>query len=71
MKINSLDIYPLKIPLKSPFVIAAGTQDSYEGVLVKLTADDGTVGWTEVQQPVDGVIDEGAAGDRDDLCLGD
>lgn len=47
MIIDSFKIYPLKIPLKTPFVISAGAQDSYEGVLVKLTADDGTVGWGE------------------------
>ncbi|MCK5562461.1 MAG: dipeptide epimerase [Thermoplasmata archaeon] len=47
MKIDNFEIYPLKIPLKVPFVISAGAQYSYEGVLVKLTADDGTVGWGE------------------------
>ncbi len=47
MIINSFEIYPIKIPLKTPFVISAGAQYTYEGVLVKLTADDGTVGWGE------------------------
>ena len=47
MIIENFEIFPMKIPLKTPFVISAGAQDDYEGVLVKLTADDGTVGWGE------------------------
>jgi o-succinylbenzoate synthase len=47
MIISEFEIYPVQIPLKTPFVISAGAQDDYEGVLLKITADDGTVGWGE------------------------
>jgi L-Ala-D/L-Glu epimerase len=46
MRITSVSAHILKVPLVMPFVIAAGTQNDYHGVLVKITAGD-IHGWGE------------------------
>jgi o-succinylbenzoate synthase len=47
MKITDLKIYPITIPLSTPFVISSGTQTDYFGVLLEITTDEDTVGWGE------------------------
>jgi o-succinylbenzoate synthase len=47
MIISDFEVYRIHIPLKTPFIISAGAQEVYNGVLVKLTTDDDTVGWGE------------------------
>ena len=46
MRITSVSAYVLKVPLVKPFIIAAGTQNDYHGVVVKVTAGD-LHGWGE------------------------
>ena len=47
MKIESLDIYPIKLPMVRPFRIALGAISEYEGVLVRVRLSNGTNGWGE------------------------
>ncbi|WP_455392234.1 mandelate racemase/muconate lactonizing enzyme family protein [[Eubacterium] cellulosolvens] len=47
MKITNFEIFPITIPLRTPFIISAETQTDYFGVLLKLTTDDGLEGWGE------------------------
>jgi L-alanine-DL-glutamate epimerase-like enolase superfamily enzyme len=46
MRITSVSAHIVKVPLVMPFVIAAGTQNDYHGVFVKVTAGD-LHGWGE------------------------
>lgn len=47
MKIERIDIAPLKAQLNQPFRIATGQHDTLDNLLVTLTLDDGTVGFGE------------------------
>ncbi len=47
MEISGLKIHPIRISLKTPFIISAGTQTEYIGVLLELTTDEGLTGWGE------------------------
>jgi muconate cycloisomerase len=51
MRIERIDVLPVRLPLKAVLTLARGVSRSLdEGkqvVLVKMTADDGTVGWGE------------------------
>ena len=47
MKISEFKVHPLKIPLRTPFKISAGTQTNYSGILLELQTDGGIVGWGE------------------------
>jgi o-succinylbenzoate synthase len=47
LRIESLDIYPIKLPMVRPFRIALGSISEYEGVLVRVELSDGTYGWGE------------------------
>jgi len=47
MKITNFEVFPITIPLKTPFIISSGTQNDYFGVLLKLTTEDGIDGWGE------------------------
>ena len=51
MKIERIDVYPLRLPFKREFRIARGSVGSPEAgaphVYVRVTSDDGTVGWGE------------------------
>ncbi len=53
MKIQSFEVIPLRLPLKADFKIsrgyAAAKTEGAPGVLIRLVADDGTVGWGEVR----------------------
>ena len=49
MQINSIEAIPVRLPLKSVVTLSRGVSRTIEEgkqiILVKLTADDGTVGW--------------------------
>jgi o-succinylbenzoate synthase len=47
LRIDTFDIFPIKIPLVSPFRISLGTMSEYEGVLVRVRLSNGTEGWGE------------------------
>ncbi|HRH39203.1 MAG TPA: dipeptide epimerase [Flavobacteriales bacterium] len=47
MKITRIDLFPVSIPLKTPFVTSLGAIDAAESVFVRITTDDGSVGWGE------------------------
>lgn len=51
MKIERIELFPVRLPLKAVLTLARGASRSIEEgkrlVLVKMTADDGTVGWGE------------------------
>ena len=51
MKIERIETIPLRLPLKAVLTLSRGTSRTIEEgkqlVLVKMTADDGTVGWGE------------------------
>ncbi|EHP83569.1 dipeptide epimerase [Methanotorris formicicus] len=48
MKIKSVEVVPLNIPLKEPFIIALGKCDVAKNVLIKIHLEDGTIGYGEV-----------------------
>jgi muconate cycloisomerase len=51
MKIERIEVLPIRLPLKAVLTLSRGVSRSVEEgkqlVLVKMTADDGTVGWGE------------------------
>ena len=47
LRIESIELFAIRLPLKETFAISYGSYDAVESVLVKLTAADGTVGWGE------------------------
>jgi muconate cycloisomerase len=51
MQIKSIDVIPVRLPLKGVVTLSRGVSRTIEEgkqiILVKLTADDGTVGWGE------------------------
>jgi muconate cycloisomerase len=47
MKIVEVKAIPIRIPLKKPFTIALGTLTHTNHVLVRMTDDEGRVGWGE------------------------
>lgn len=60
MKIVSAEIRRINLPLRTPFVIAYNTWTTMPSVIVKLTTDEGLVGWGE------SVPDEGVTGETID-----
>jgi L-alanine-DL-glutamate epimerase-like enolase superfamily enzyme len=47
MKISCIDIYKFNIPLIHKVVVPIGSLDAAENVVVRMTTDNGTVGWGE------------------------
>jgi muconate cycloisomerase len=51
MKIHSVEVFPVRLPLKAVLALARGVSrtldEGKQVVLVKMTSDDGTVGWGE------------------------
>jgi o-succinylbenzoate synthase len=47
MKIERIEAYHVRIELEQPFVIAIGTIERYEGVVVRVLSDEGHEGWGE------------------------
>lgn len=47
MRLTRLDLYRFKLPFSEPVMIKKSMLASREGVLIRLTAEDGSVGWGE------------------------
>ncbi|WP_391206350.1 mandelate racemase/muconate lactonizing enzyme family protein [Psychrobacillus sp. L4] len=47
MKIKEIDIYAIRLPLLEPFIISYHTYDDMPSIIVKLTTEDGLVGYGE------------------------
>ena len=51
MKIASIDVYPLKTDLENPIGFSQWYYSAKNNLVVKITAQDGTVGWGECYGP--------------------
>jgi L-Ala-D/L-Glu epimerase len=47
LKITKIDVFPVRLPLREPFVISYGTFPDVATVLVRVEAADGLAGWGE------------------------
>jgi len=47
MKIAELELRTIHLPLVRPFRTSFGTQNAREVIILKLTTEDGTIGWSE------------------------
>ncbi|MEI4771547.1 dipeptide epimerase [Psychrobacillus sp. FJAT-51614] len=47
MKIKKIDIYAIRLPLVEPFIISYHTYDDMPSIIVKLTTEEGLVGYGE------------------------
>ncbi|MBK8498579.1 MAG: dipeptide epimerase [Flavobacteriales bacterium] len=47
MKIARFELFPLRIPLKAPFVTSLGALREVESVVLRATTGDGLIGWGE------------------------
>ncbi|WP_391118973.1 mandelate racemase/muconate lactonizing enzyme family protein [Psychrobacillus sp. L3] len=47
MKIKEIDIYAIRLPLIEPFIISYHTYDDMPSIIVKITTEDGLVGYGE------------------------
>ncbi|MEC3883422.1 dipeptide epimerase [Halobacillus sp. HZG1] len=52
MKIQSIETYPVAVPLHTPFKTALRTVTVAESIYVKVTGEDGTTGWGEAPPTV-------------------
>ena len=57
MKITSIEVYGIHLPLYEPFVISYASYDTMPSIIVKITTDTGHVGYGE------GVADEHVTGE--------
>lgn len=57
MTVADVDLYRYELPLTDPLQLGASTVEHREGLLVRLTARDGAVGWGEAA-PLPGFSDE-------------
>ncbi|MCB5934529.1 dipeptide epimerase [Caldibacillus thermoamylovorans] len=57
MKIKKIEVYAIKLPLIEPFVISYARYDTMPSIVIKITTDDGIVGYGE------GVPDEHVTGE--------
>lgn len=48
MKIKNVEAYPVEFPLDEPAQDATGIWHSWNTIIVKITAEDGTFGWGEI-----------------------
>jgi len=48
--IEKIDAYKVRCPLREPFSISTHVFRETVGIIIKLTADDGTIGWGEATQ---------------------
>ena len=53
MKISSVEAIPITVPLSKPIVMSHITVEQSHNVLVKVTTDDGLVGWGEGVEATD------------------
>jgi len=56
LKIKKIEVYAIKLPLIEPFVISYARYDTMPSIIMKITTDDGIVGYGE------GVPDEHVTG---------
>lgn len=61
--IRSVEVHPLQLRLREPFVVTSGTRDRLDTTLVALRGADGVVGWGEA------VPDEPVTGESPDSSL--
>lgn len=47
MKIKEIELYAINLPLIDPFIISYATYDSIQSIIVKMTTDDGYIGFGE------------------------
>lgn len=47
LKIAAVDVIPIRLPLREPFIIAYGVQSDIPSILVRIRTEDGAVGWGE------------------------
>lgn len=47
MKIKEIELFAINLPLIDPFIISYATYDSIQSIIVKMTTDDGIVGYGE------------------------
>jgi len=47
MKVKELELRTIHLPLVRPFRTSFGTQNAREVIILKLTTEDGTIGWSE------------------------
>lgn len=47
MKITQIDLYAIRLPLISPFIVSYHTYDDMPSIIVKITTDEGIVGYGE------------------------
>ena len=45
MKIKEIEIYAIRLPLIDPFIISYHTYDDMPSIIVKLTTEDGFIGY--------------------------
>jgi O-succinylbenzoate synthase len=58
MKLAGLDLYRFSLPLRGPLVLRGATLHRREGLLLRLSGDDGSEGWGE-SAPLPGFSEEG------------
>lgn len=51
MKIDRINLYQVKLPLKNPYRVSFRTYTDLEPILIETRADDGAVGWGEAYIP--------------------
>lgn len=47
MKITTIEIYKMPVPLKEPFVISLGPQNSADNIVIKINTDESIIGFGE------------------------
>ncbi len=47
MQITRFELFPLRIPLKAPFITSLGALNAVEGVVLRATTNEGLIGWGE------------------------
>ncbi len=57
MKIEKIEVFAIELPLKQPFIISYARYDSMPSIIVKVTLDNGVIGYGE------GIADEHVTGE--------
>lgn len=68
MKIKSVDLFSYDLPLVAPLILKGGTIQSRAGLILRITDDDGHVGWGEAS-PLPGFSREDLKQIRGELLL--
>lgn len=48
MNIKKIEIFAVDFPLIKPFIVSYGTFPTMPSIIIKLTTDDGYIGWGKV-----------------------